>query len=127
MWVENLAAPPQIPVETLPPSSSWSAEGEIMSTVKLHTFSRNLLTKISPNVLLKNIDRFDHCVCVCACACACVCVCVSDLVFTPQQAVVVVLDAGADEVHAVVLNSKVKISKPEHHPGSGGTRAERKR
>lgn len=44
-------------------------------------------------------------------------VCVSDLVFTPQQAVVVVFDAGADEVHAVVLNSKVKISKPEHHPG----------
>lgn len=54
------------------------------------------------------------------------CVCVSDLVFTPQQAVVVVFDAGADEVHAVVLNSKVKISKPEHHPGSGETGDKRK-
>lgn len=46
----------------------------------------------------------------------------SDLVFTPQQAVVVVCDAGADEVHAVVLNSKVEISKPEHHPGGGKNR-----
>lgn len=43
---------------------------------------------------------------------------VSDLVFTPQQAVVVVFDAGAYEVHAMVLNPEVKISKPEHHPGT---------
>lgn len=45
----------------------------------------------------------------------------SNLVFTPQQAVVVVFDAGTDEVHAVVLDSEVKIPKPEHHPGSGET------
>lgn len=40
-----------------------------------------------------------------------------DLVFAPQKAVVLIIDAGADEVHAVVLNSEVKVSKPEHHPG----------
>lgn len=47
------------------------------------------------------------------------CVSLPDLVFAPQQAVVLIIDAGADEVHAVVLNSEVKISKPEHHPGCG--------
>ncbi len=41
---------------------------------------------------------------------------VSYLVFAPQQAVGLIVDTGADEVHAVVLNSKVEISKPEHQP-----------
>lgn len=36
------------------------------------------------------------------------------LVFAPQQAVVLLVDAGADKVHAVVLNSEVEISKPEN-------------
>lgn len=41
---------------------------------------------------------------------------VSNLVFAPQQAERLVVDTGADEVHAVVLNSEVKISKPEDQP-----------
>lgn len=36
------------------------------------------------------------------------------LVFAPQQAVVLLVDAGADKVHAVVLNSEVEIAKPEN-------------
>lgn len=28
-----------------------------------------------------------------------------------------IVDTGADKVHAVVLNSEVEISKPEHQPG----------
>lgn len=42
---------------------------------------------------------------------------VSHLVFGPQQAVVLIVDARADEVHAVVLNSEVEISEPEQQPG----------
>lgn len=42
---------------------------------------------------------------------------VSNLVFAPQQVVVLIVDTGADKVHAVVLNSEVEISKPEHQPG----------
>lgn len=41
----------------------------------------------------------------------------SDLVLGPQQAVVLIVDAGPDEVHAVVLNAEVEISKPEHRSG----------
>lgn len=41
----------------------------------------------------------------------------SDLVFAPEQVVGLIVDAGADKVHAVVLNSEVEISKPEHQPG----------
>lgn len=36
------------------------------------------------------------------------------LVFAPQQAVVLLVDADADKVHPVVLNSEVEISKPEN-------------
>lgn len=41
----------------------------------------------------------------------------SDLVFAPQQVVLLIIDAGAHKVHAVVLYSEVEISKPEHQPG----------
>lgn len=37
-WVENREALPQIPEESLPPSSSWSAEGEITLPMNLSTF-----------------------------------------------------------------------------------------
>lgn len=41
----------------------------------------------------------------------------SHLVFAPQQVVGLIVDAGADKVHAVVLDSEVEISKPENQPG----------
>lgn len=41
----------------------------------------------------------------------------SNLVFAPQQVVGLIVDTGADKVHAMVLNSEVEISKPEHQPG----------
>lgn len=92
-------------------SWGWNdADSETSHIFQVH------MDKMSPLWAKKNkkkTDRFDL-------------VCVSDLVFTPQQAIVVVFDAGADEVHAMVLNSKVKISEPEHHPDSGGTRDKRK-
>lgn len=40
----------------------------------------------------------------------------SNLVFAPQQVVGLIVDTGADKVHAMVLNSEVEISKPEHQP-----------
>lgn len=39
-----------------------------------------------------------------------------NLVFAPQQVVGLIVDAGADKVHAVVLDSEVEISKPENKP-----------
>lgn len=41
----------------------------------------------------------------------------SNLVFAPQQFVGLIVDAGANKVHAVVLNSEVEIPEPEHQPG----------
>lgn len=44
----------------------------------------------------------------------------SHLVFAPQQIVVLIGDTGADKVHAMVLNSEVEISEPEHQPRGRG-------
>ena len=41
----------------------------------------------------------------------------SNLVFAPQQVVGLIVDAGADKVQAVVLDSEIEISKPEDQSG----------
>lgn len=92
---------------------SWERHHAYSETT--HIFQAHL-HQIAPKVL----EAKKHGLTIWLCDC-------SDLVFTPQQAVVVVFDAGADEVHAVVLDSKVKISKPEHHPGGGETGDKSKR
>lgn len=38
------------------------------------------------------------------------------LVFGPQQAEVLARDAVANEMHSVVLDAEIQISKPENHP-----------
>lgn len=38
------------------------------------------------------------------------------LVFSPQQVEILAVDAVADEVHPVVFDTKIQVSKPEHEP-----------
>lgn len=99
-WVESPGVLPQTPAESVLSSSSWSAEDTT------RTFHFHDITNIIITLFWFTLPAIIQ-------------VSVSNLVFAPQQAVGLIVNTGADKVHAVILNPEVEISEPEHQPASG--------
>lgn len=81
----------QIPAERAPFSSLWWAAGAWYELTSVH-----------------------NCVCVNALILA------YHLIFGPQQIEASTVDGRAEEVQAMVGNTEVQVTKPEHHPVKEG-------